>query len=40
MKSGPLPLSYMGEFYTLRVHIQLVLDQLQERRQDLIEQAS
>jgi uncharacterized protein len=35
-----VPLSYMGEFYTLRVHIQLVLDQLQERRQDLIEQAS
>jgi hypothetical protein len=35
-----VPLSYMGEFYTLRVHIQLVLDQLKERQQELIEQSS
>jgi len=35
-----VPLSYMGEFYTLRVHIQLVLNQLKERQQELIEQPS
>ncbi|MCK5525375.1 MAG: TAXI family TRAP transporter solute-binding subunit [Thiomargarita sp.] len=30
-----VPLSYMGEFYGLRMHIQLVLKRLEERQQDL-----
>jgi TRAP transporter TAXI family solute receptor len=33
-----VPLSYMGEFYALRTHIQLVLNQLKERQQELKEQ--
>ncbi|WP_353570329.1 TAXI family TRAP transporter solute-binding subunit [Candidatus Albibeggiatoa sp. nov. BB20] len=32
-----VPLSYMSEFYTLRVHINLVLQQLKEQRQRLEE---
>ena len=35
-----VPLSYMGEFYALRTHIQLVLNQLKERQQELQEQTS
>jgi TRAP transporter TAXI family solute receptor len=31
-----VPLSYMGEFYGLRVHMKLVLQQLDERRQEII----
>ena len=27
-----VPLSYMGEFYDLRMHIQLILNRLEERR--------
>ena len=35
-----VPLSYMGEFYSLRVHIQLVLTRLRERREELLAQSS
>jgi TRAP transporter TAXI family solute receptor len=31
-----VPLSYMGEFYGLRMHIKLVLERLQERRAELV----
>lgn len=30
-----VPLSFMGEFYALRMHINLVLERLEERRQDV-----
>ncbi len=32
-----VPLSYMGEFYTLRMHIQLVINRLEERKLALAE---
>ncbi len=35
-KQVSVPLSYMSEFYTLRVHINLILQQLKEQRQSLI----
>ena len=31
-----VPLSYMSEFYTLRVHINLILTRLKERQKDII----
>jgi len=35
-----VPLSYMNEFYTLRVHINLVLQHLREQRQRLLDKKS
>ena len=35
-----VPLSYMGEFYSLRLHIQLVLTRLREHREDILAQSS
>ncbi len=36
VKQVSVPLSYMGEFYALRMHIQLVVERLEERHQELI----
>lgn len=30
-----VPLGYMSEFYTLRIHLNLILDRLEERRQEI-----
>jgi len=35
-----VPLSYMGEFYDLRVHIQLILNRLEERRLEFVREKS
>jgi TRAP transporter TAXI family solute receptor len=35
-----VPLSYMGEFYGLRIHVNLVLAKLNEHRQELLVQSS
>lgn len=35
-KQVSVPLSYMSEFYTLRVHVNLVLQQLKERQQKIL----
>ncbi|MCV6638469.1 TAXI family TRAP transporter solute-binding subunit [Candidatus Albibeggiatoa sp. nov. NOAA] len=39
-KQASIPLSYMSEFYTLRVHINLILQQLKEQQQHLRQLAS